>query len=194
MTRIDENEVKKALDKKAAYGEDIDLNRYTEGDYEVEQIENITDTPEDLRKKMINVGVEADDEAKDGTILFIDNAMSHCSNKAQEGLIMMPVQKALETYSWVKDYFWSAMDPAKDKYTAKTYEEKADGYFVYVKPGYHLRMPVQRGLAILIIIEYRVLRDTIFLAESLLQQLISQHTESPSLLMLEFQGLLTALL
>jgi hypothetical protein len=58
----------------------------------------------------------------------------------------------------------------------------------------YLRMPVQRGLAILIIIEYRVLRDTIFLAESLLQQLISQHTESPSLLMLEFQGLLTALL
>ena len=56
MTRIDENEVKKALDKKAAYGEDIDLNRYTEGDYEVEQIQNITDTPEDLRKKMINVG------------------------------------------------------------------------------------------------------------------------------------------
>ena len=143
MTRIDENEVKKALDKPAAYGEDIDLNEYVEGDREVEQIENITDTPEDLKKRMINVGVEADDDGKEGTILFIDNAMSHCSNKAQEGLIIMNPQKALEMYPWARDYYWSAIDPTKDKYTAKTYQEDSDGYFIYVKAGYHIKTPVQ---------------------------------------------------
>ena len=139
MTRIDENEVKKALDKPAAYGEDIDLNEYVEGDREVEQIENITDTPDDLKKRMINVGVEADDSDKEGTILFIDNAMSHCSNKAQEGLIIMNTQKALEMYPWARDYYWSAIDPTKDKYTAKTYQEDSDGYFIYVKAGYHIK-------------------------------------------------------
>jgi Fe-S cluster assembly scaffold protein SufB len=143
MTKYDESEVKKALDKKAAYGSDIDLEKYDEGDRDVEQIEDIRETPEELRKRMINVGVDTDDSEKEGTILFIDNAMSHCSNKAQEGLIIMSTQKAMETYPWVRDYCWSAMDPTKDKYTAKTFEENSDGYFVYVKPGYHLKMPVQ---------------------------------------------------
>ncbi|AGI48044.1 ABC-type transport system involved in Fe-S cluster assembly, permease component [Thermoplasmatales archaeon BRNA1] len=143
MSRYDEADIEEALKKKAAYGADVDLDKYEEGDKEVEQIENIRDTPEELRKRMINVGVEADDDGKEGTILFIDNAMSHCSNKAQEGLIIMSTQKALETYSWVKDFYWASMDPTKDKYTAKTYQEESDGYFVYVKPGHRLKMPVQ---------------------------------------------------
>lgn len=143
MSRINEEEVRKALDKKAAYGADIDMGRYDEGEKETEQIEKLEDTPEDIQRKMINVGVNTDDSDKDGTILFINNAMSHCSNRAQEGLIIMSTQKALEKYSWVRDYYWKAVDPVKDKYTAKTYEENSDGYFIYVKPGYHLRFPVQ---------------------------------------------------
>ncbi|MCQ2070405.1 MAG: SufD family Fe-S cluster assembly protein [archaeon] len=142
MSKYDQKDIEKALDKKAAYGSDIDLGRYEEGDYEVEQIEKLEDTPDDLQKKMINVGVTSDDDNKD-TILFIDNAMSHCSSKAQEGLIMMSTRQAVEQYPWVKDYYWNTMDPTKDKYTAKTYQEDSDGYFVYVKPGYHLKMPVQ---------------------------------------------------
>ena len=35
------------------------------------------------------------------------------------------------------------MDPAKDKYTAKSYLEDSDGYFVRVKAGYHIKYPVQ---------------------------------------------------
>ena len=143
MTRIDEKAVKQALDKKAEYGTDIDLNEYTEGDYEVDAIENIRDTPDDLKKKMENVGVEAEDENKDGSIIFIDNAMSHCSSRQQEGLVMMNLRQALDKYSWARDYYWASIDPTKDKYTAKTYLENADGYFVYVKPGYHIKMPVQ---------------------------------------------------
>ncbi|MBO4502572.1 MAG: SufD family Fe-S cluster assembly protein, partial [Candidatus Methanomethylophilus sp.] len=143
MTRIDEKAVKQALDKKAEYGSDIDLNEYTEGDYEVDAIENIRDTPDDLKKKMENVGVEAEDENKDGSIIFIDNAMSHCSSRQQEGLVMMNLRQALDKYSWARDYYWASIDPTKDKYTAKTYLENADGYFVYVKPGYHIKMPVQ---------------------------------------------------
>jgi hypothetical protein len=38
---------------------------------------------------------------------------------------------------------WNAMDPAKDKYTAKTYLEDGDGFFVRVKSGYHIKTPMQ---------------------------------------------------
>ena len=43
---------------------------------------------------------------------------------------------------------WKAMDPAKDKYTAKSYLEDADGYFIRVKSGYHVKDPVQTCMMI----------------------------------------------
>ena len=143
MTGDREESVQKAMDKKAAYGPDVNVDKYDEGDNDAEQIENLDDTPEDIKKRMENVGVVTDEENRDGTILFINNKMSHCSNKAQDGLIIMNTQKALDTYGWLKEYNWKAIDPTKDKFTAKTYEERSDGYFIYVKPGYHLKYPVQ---------------------------------------------------
>lgn len=138
-----EDSVRKALGQAAAYGKDIDLAKYEEGEAHPEQIEKLTDAPADLAKRMENVGVTADDSERDGTILFIDNGMSHCSNRAQEGLFILDTKEALKKYDWARQYNWQAMDPAKDKYTAKTYLEDSDGYFIYVKPGYHLKFPVQ---------------------------------------------------
>ena len=86
MTDYDKSEVEKALGKQATYGADIDLNKYDEGDRDVEQIEDIRETPDELRDKMLNVGVEADDDRKEGTILFIDNAMR---------------------YAWPRGYYWT---------------------------------------------------------------------------------------
>ncbi len=144
MTQRDDSEIKKALGKKAAFGSDIDLDRYEEGERDkAAPIENLADAPDDLKLKMINVGVDTDDSARSGTILFMDNGMTHCSNRAQEGVIIEPTRLAFKHYPWVKGYYWKAVDPAKDKYTAKTYEEDSDGYFIYVKPGYHLKYPVQ---------------------------------------------------
>ncbi len=143
MSKFTREDVEKALGKTAEFGEDVDIERFEEGAYEVEQIDDITATPDDLKKSMINVGVESDDEGKDGSIIFVDNGMSHCSAKPQEGLVMTNLRQALQLYPWVKDFYWASVDPTKDKYTAKTFLEEADGYFVYVKPGYHIKMPVQ---------------------------------------------------
>ncbi|MBQ3685740.1 MAG: SufD family Fe-S cluster assembly protein [Candidatus Methanomethylophilaceae archaeon] len=137
----DEKTIREALGKKGAYGADLDLDRYEEGTREPEQVDDIESS--DYKKYMEHVGVVADEMNRAGTLMFIDNGMSHCSTKRQEGLEMMSLSKALEKHDGLKDYMWKAMDPTKDKYTAKSYLENSDGYFIRVKSGYHIKSPVQ---------------------------------------------------
>ena len=56
---------------------------------------------------------------------------------------MMTTKEALKVHDGLKDFYWKAMDPTKDKYTAKSYLEDSDGYFIRVKAGYHIKNPVQ---------------------------------------------------
>lgn len=137
----DNQSVKDALNKKGTYGADLDLDRYEVGTYEPEQVDDLQSS--DYKKYMENVGVVADEMNRAGTLMFIDNGMSHCSAKPQEGLEMMTTKEALKKHDGLKDFYWTAMDPTKDKYTAKSYLEDSDGYFIRVKSGYHIKNPVQ---------------------------------------------------
>ena len=137
----DNQAVKEALSKKGAYGADIDLDRYEEGEKDPEQIDDLESS--DYKEYMEKVGVVSDEMNRSGTLMFIDNGLSHCHTTEQEGMEMMSTQAALKKYDWLKDYMWKAVDPTKDKYTAKSFLENADGYFVRVKSGYHIKSPVQ---------------------------------------------------
>ena len=136
----DSQTVKEALSKKGAYGADFDLGHYDETGEQV-VVDDLESS--DYRRYMEKVGVVADEINRSGTLLFIDNAPSHCHAVEQEGLEMMSVKEALKAHEGLKDYMWKAVDPAKDKYTAKSYLEDADGYFIRVKAGYHIKAPVQ---------------------------------------------------
>lgn len=137
----DNQAVREALSKKGAYGADIDLDRYEEGEKDPEQIDDLESS--DYKEYMEKVGVVSDEMNRSGTLMFIDNGLSHCHTTEQEGMEMMSTQAALKKYDWLKDYMWKAVDPTKDKYTAKSFLENADGYFVRVKSGYHIKSPVQ---------------------------------------------------
>lgn len=141
MPEPDNQAVRDALSKKGAFGADIDLNHYDEGSKESVAIDDLESS--DYRKYMERVGVVADEMNRAGTLLFIDNAPSHCHAVQQEGLEMMSVREALKVHDGLKDYMWKAVDPSKDKYTAKTYLEDSDGYFIRVKAGHHIKAPVQ---------------------------------------------------
>ncbi len=142
----DNRAVKEALGKQGAYGEDIDIDLYETGSRDVDQIDDLESS--EYRKYMENVGVVADEINRSGTLMFIDNGMSHCHAQEQEGLEMMSVREALEKHDGLKDYFWTAVDPTKDKYTATSYLDDADGYFIRVKAGHHVKNPVQTCMLI----------------------------------------------
>ena len=136
-----DDSVREALGKKGAYGKDIDLDAYDEGERDADSVQDLEDS--EYRRYMENVGVVADEMERSGTLMFIDNGMSHCSPKTQEGLEMSTVSQALKAHDGLKEFMWNAMDPAKDKYTAKTYLEDGDGFFIRVKSGHHIKNPVQ---------------------------------------------------
>ena len=83
----DNSAVREALKKKAAYGADVDIERFEEGTYEPDQVEDLEGS--EYEKYMEHVGVVADEMARAGTLTFIDNGQSHCSPKLQEGLELM---------------------------------------------------------------------------------------------------------
>lgn len=142
---IGKDEVKKALGKKSAFGKDVDLEHYEEGSKDCGTIENLEDVSDDLIKDMMHVGINPDGEERDGSIMFLNNSMTHCGSKdrVQEGVVIMSTEQALEGYKWLEDFSWKSVDPTQDKFTAKAFLEDSNGYFIYVKPGHHLKYPIQ---------------------------------------------------
>ena len=94
--------VKKALDKTAAFGPDVDIAKYEVGNKDVEQVKDLDKASSDMKESMINVGVTTDNVNRDGTIIFINNGMSHCSNNAEEGVELLSTSDALKKYE--KDF------------------------------------------------------------------------------------------
>ena len=142
------SDVTKALDKKGKYGRDFDLDEYasTSSD-DSKEIKDLTKTSADMKSQLVNVGVIPDEKERSGTILFIDNAQSHCSTKTKDAEVMS-TKDALKKYDGLKEYYWKAVDPTKDKYTAKTYLEESDGYFIRVKEGKKVTEPLQTCMMI----------------------------------------------
>lgn len=140
-------DVKDALEKKAKYGVDIDLDRYKVGSYEPQRIDDLSKASDEMKERFINVGVIPDEKERSGSIIFIDNAQSHVSSKTPD-VEMMSTKEALRKYDGLKEYYWKAVDPEKDKYTAKSYVEDSDGYFIRVKKGKQVTTPIQSCMMI----------------------------------------------
>lgn len=134
-----------SANKKAAYGEDFELENFEEGSKVSKPIENLQTLDEDSKKTLLQVGVVPSEEGRSGSFLMLDNAVSHSSFR-DKNVELMSTHKAMEKYEWLKDYSWKLVQVDTDKYTSKAYLEDADGYFVRVPAGKKSSMPVQTCL------------------------------------------------
>ncbi len=141
-----QDKAKAAADKKAAFGEDIDLSKYIrDGEAHPYQVDP-SQLPKKTKEQMLGAGVMLDDPSqRSGTYLQMDNAPVHFSAK-QEGVEVMAVSKALEKYDWLSDYMWKAVAVDADKYTANVELNENDGYFIRALPGQKTVYPVQACL------------------------------------------------
>jgi len=142
----DGKDVNDALKKKAAYGPDVEIDDFKVGTYTPEKINGLSDASDDMKERMVNVGVAPSEKERSGSLLFIDNGPSHISATAK-GLELMSIRDAAEKYD-LSEYLWKAVPADKDKYTAKSYLENSDGYFIRVKAGVHIKDPVQTCMLI----------------------------------------------
>lgn len=138
--------VQKSLDKEAMYGGHVDLKMYHIPE-EALEVQKMTDLDAMIKSSLSNVGISADSSTAGGNFLMFNNKVSHRSSTA-EGLELMSVKEALAKYDWLEEYWWQLVSPDSDKYTARTYAEDADGYFIRALPGAKITSPVQSCLMI----------------------------------------------
>ncbi len=135
-----------SIDKSAAYGEDFKLDEFELATKKSEKTEDLKDLDDDFKLTLLNVGVLPDEKDRSGSFLMMDNAISH-SSVHDSNIEMMSLHAALDKYDWLEEYSWKLVQVDSDKYTAKTYLENADGYFIRAPAGTKSSMPVQTCLA-----------------------------------------------
>ncbi len=138
---------KKAQEKKALYGEDIDLERFIKEEAgEHERVDTATEVPKKVQDTLLKVGVDPTEKERSGTFIQVDQS-GVCTTCAGEGIEIMGMNVALDKYDWIKDYMWKAVAPDADKYTAQTaireLEEGSSGYFIRSLPGSKEVFPLQ---------------------------------------------------
>lgn len=138
----------KAKDKKALYGEDIDLEKFIleeAGDHE--NVNRANEVPKKVQETLLKVGVDPDEKDRSGTFIQMDQS-GVCTNCDSESVEIMGMNIALDKYNWLKDYMWKAVAVDSDKYTAQTaLREKEEGgsggYFIRSLPGSKEVFPLQ---------------------------------------------------
>lgn len=150
---VDENKkketterVRNSLNKEAMYGGHVDLKAYHIPDTSI-KVDKMTDLDSMIKSSLTNVGITAGSKSSSGDFLMYNNKVSHRSATA-DGLELMSLKEAFKKYDWLEEYSWKLVKPDTDKYTAKTYMEDSDGYFIRVLPGKKITSPVQSCLMI----------------------------------------------
>ena len=138
----DKKNLEAALEKKALYGADIDFSAYDDND------EIRTKSAEDLsasgRARLEKVGIELDGEGRSATFIQVDNAPVQVEVKKDTPLELMNTGEAAKKHpELVEKYWWKAVAPDTDKYTAKTALEREQGYFIRVRAGHKISAPLQ---------------------------------------------------
>ena len=144
-----EGKALKAVDKKALYGPDIDISKYTQH-IERGKIESLEALSKQAQEAAIVTGINLKEEQRAGSYMQIDQSVVYESlSKSYEGqLEMMSTTAALNKYDWMEDYYWKAVPVDQDKYTAQAALNMTHGYFIRVFPHQKPQYPVQSCLLV----------------------------------------------
>ena len=149
MRDIDEMKEKalKAVDKKATFGEDINLDEYDRAyvPHQYMAQEEMCSLPNDVQQRLVMSGLDLSEKERGGTYFQKDTTVVHC-HSMEQGIEVIPMKEALEKHDWVKDYFWKLVSVDQDKYTASAYLELHDGYVIRALPGSKSIYPIQACL------------------------------------------------
>jgi len=135
---------KKAIKKKAPYGQDININEFEQ------EVKNLPDSTlhqlsEQEQKTLLETGIELRGGERGGSFFQVDHSVIHYE-VAQEGVEILSIEEAMAKYDWLINYWWSALSPDTDKYTAYVALHQKHGYFVRVLPGVKTFFPLQACL------------------------------------------------
>ena len=144
MSEVEEvkEKAKRAAEKKATYGPDIELKVYNSKAPEHEKVQELKMLSPDYQRMSLSVGVDAAEAERAGSYFQLDTSVVY-SKATSENVEVLSTTEALSKYDWLKDYWWKAVAVDADKYTAKAALELSNGYFIRVKSGAKVIMPIQ---------------------------------------------------
>jgi Fe-S cluster assembly scaffold protein SufB len=134
------------LEKKAAWGPDIDLRQYESEGAKHQYMEDPSGLPREDKAVMLGSGIILDDlSQRSATFLQKDQSPVHFSS-TQEGIEVTSLSTALEAHDWLESYLWRAVKADTDKFTAQLGVHESDGYLIRSLPGVKTTLPVQACL------------------------------------------------
>ena len=139
-----EEKARKARDKKAAYGTDVNLESYQSQAKPQKRVEDAEDLPGVVKEAALGVGVKLDAEAS-GEYVQMDQTPV-VAKSLYEGVEIMDMASALDKYDFLQDYWWKLVAPDADKYTADVAQAPPAGYFIRAKKGMKTVFPVKSCL------------------------------------------------
>ncbi len=141
----DREKAKRAENKPAAIGPDIDLSAYPRLAEDHGEIGKISGLSPEVRDRAVTVGIDTEEACRSGSFFQMDHSVILASAR-QSGLEVMSTTDALKKYDWLRDYWWKAVEVDADKYTAQAELQQHHGYFIRALAGAKAEFPLQACL------------------------------------------------
>lgn len=94
-----------------------------------------------------SVGVYLDEDARDGAYVICDHDQAYL-RAASQGYELLPIAEALQRYAWlVERYYFHAVPKSHNDMVFRCAEQAPVlGFFLHVKQGVHITLPVQAAM------------------------------------------------
>ena len=138
-----------AIDKPAALGPDIDITRFRTVS-EHDRIASLDSLQRQVKETVLLSGFTADETERSASYFQMDRTpiYERVQKAFDDAIEIMSTEEALALYGeeMIEKYWWRAVDPGKDKYTAIVALHQTEGYFIRVKAGRKVDKPIQACL------------------------------------------------
>lgn len=105
--------------------------------------------PSDIQEQMKSVGIDREGRRAGSYMLSDSSVLMQSINSKYEGKVeMLDTKAALNKYPWAHELRWKAVDKDKDRYTKEVAKDYDGGYFIWVKRGARISLPIQACMMI----------------------------------------------
>lgn len=140
-----------AIDKPGALGPDVDITRFTTVS-EQQRIDSLDSLEKQVRETVVMSGFVADESERSASYFQMDRTpiYERVAEAFGGAIEIMGTEDALRRYpdEFAEKFWWRAVAPDKDKYTALVALHQTEGYFIRVKAGHKVEKPIQACLFI----------------------------------------------
>ena len=138
-----------ATDTPAALGPDVDISHFRTVS-EHDRVASIASIERQIRETALMSGFVSDESERSASYFQLDRTpIYERVSEAFGGQVeVMSTADALARYpdEMLEKWWWRAVDPGKDKYTALVALHQTEGYFIRVKAGAKVEKPIQACL------------------------------------------------